>query len=75
MANMDMNLTTEMTHITGTDVNAINTELVEAIFPKAYDKLTDLQKQVLLAVGLFDRDASLQALYHVSEIATNVFLL
>ena len=68
MANLDVNLTTELTRITGSDVDAINTELVEAIFPKAYDKLTDLQKQVLLAVGLFDRDASLQALYHVSWV-------
>lgn len=62
-----MNMTTEMTKMSGADVEAVNIELAEALFPKAYEKLTDLQKQVLLAIGLFDRDASLEALYNVSS--------
>ena len=66
LANSDFTPTTEIGAVSQEEVKAGSIDIVDRVFSKAFQQLDDNQRQVLIAVALFDRDAPLGALYYVS---------
>ena len=63
-AQSDFSLTAEVTNLSTLDLDADSTILTK-LFPAEFESLSALQKSVVLAVGLFEQDITLKALYKV----------
>ena len=63
-AKLDITYTAQVANLSDLDLEA-DAAISTRLFPAEFRNLTDLQRNVLLAIGLYDQEISLKALYQV----------
>ena len=76
VATQDLSLTTDVNKTpSGADYDDVISLLTDKLFTDTFSRLSQLEQHVLLAVGLFERDVSLEVLYKVSAVVSSPNIL
>ena len=76
VATQDLSLTTDVNKTpSGADYDDVISLLTDKLFTDTFSRLSQLEQHVLLAVGRFERDVSLEVLYKVSAVVSSPNIL